>query len=156
MSIGTGGAIRDELFVFGEKTRLILAVIRKPFAGLKSFALLGTFLGISGSIHRYEHSMDSSKTHDNGLYMLAAITDLKHLPCIRDKAISIRTDFTRDTTGTFQSAQLFTICQAQTILQQRHFIRKFVSTVLYRLGSNGNKSTFQVTGKRTLGCTFTI
>ncbi len=34
MSICTGGAVRDELFVFCEETRLILTVISKPFAGM--------------------------------------------------------------------------------------------------------------------------
>ncbi len=34
----TGGAVRDELFVFCEETRLIFVIVGKPFAGLMSSA----------------------------------------------------------------------------------------------------------------------
>ncbi len=90
MSLCTSGAVRDELFVDGEETRLILIVIREPFASLTSIALLCAFLRICGSMHRYKYSIYLSGTHNRWLETSAAISHFKHLPGIDSKTLPIK------------------------------------------------------------------
>ncbi len=64
MSICTGRAVRHELPVCCEDTRLTLAVKSKPLAGLLSIALPCTFIGSSCWLPRYESSIDSGERHE--------------------------------------------------------------------------------------------
>ncbi len=129
VSICTGHTVRHELSVFCEDTRVSLTVVSKPLAGLKDSALLCTFMGSSGRIPRYEYPIYSVKTHELVFeHQLQQWLIQKSSPGIRNKTLILETsDVTRDAIGTLWSTQLLTVCPAETILQVRHWKRKFFS-----------------------------